>query len=42
MSWSDLDLTFDLAAVTLILKSCSGYISPTVRCGKLKLGRDIG
>ena len=45
MSWSDLDLTFDLAVVTLSLKprkSCPGYISETVRCRKLMRGRDIG
>ena len=41
-SWCDLDLTFDLAAVTLSLKILSGYISDTVRCRKLILGRDIG
>ena len=35
-SWCDLDLTFDLAALTL---TC---ISETVRCRKLILGRDIG
>ena len=42
MSWSDLDLTFDLAVVTLMSKSCPGYISETVRCRKLILGTDIG
>ena len=42
MSWSDLDLTSDLAAVTLSLKIFLGYISATVRCRKLILGRDIG
>ena len=43
MSWSILDLTFDLAVVTLIYKMLSGlYISETVRCRKLVLGRDIG
>ena len=41
-SWCDLDVTFDLAVVTLTYKSCPGYISETVRCGKLILGRDIG
>ena len=40
MSWCDLDLTFDLAVVTL--KSCPGYLSDTIRFGKLILGRDIG
>ena len=34
MSWCDLDLTFDLAVVTLTYK--------TIRCRKLILGRDIG
>ena len=42
MSWCDLDLTFDLAVMTLSLKSCLGYISETVRCKKLIFGRDIG
>ena len=41
-SWSDLDLTFDIAVVTLTYKSCPGYISESVRCRKLILGRDIG
>ena len=35
----DHDLTFDLAVVTLTYKI---YISETVRCRKLILGRDIG
>ena len=39
-SWCDLDLTSDLARVTL--KSCPGYISETVWCRKLLRGRDIG
>ena len=34
MSWCDLDLTFDFDVVT--------YISKTVRCRKLILGRDTG
>ena len=38
MSWCDLDLTFDLAIVTLGLKICPGYISDIVRCRKLILG----
>ena len=42
MSWSDLDLTFDLVVVTLSLKILSGNISETVRCRKFILGRDIG
>ena len=42
MSWSDLDLTFDLTVVTLTVKTLSGLISETVRCRKLILGRDIG
>ena len=41
-SWCDLDLTFDLAVVTITTKSCPGYISETVRCRKLILGKDIG
>ena len=40
--WSDLDLSFDLAIVTLTYKILSGYISETVRCRKLILSRDIG
>ena len=40
--WSDLELTFELAVVTLTIKSCPVYISETVRCRKLILGRDIG
>ena len=40
--WRDLDLTFDLAVVTLTYKICPGYISEAVRCRKLILGRDIG
>ena len=40
-SWYDLDLTFDLAVVTLIFKIFPGlYILNTVRCRKLILGRD--
>ena len=42
MSWSDLDLTFDLVVVTLTIKSCPSYNSETIRCRKLILGRDIG
>ena len=42
MSWSDLDLTFNLAVVTLRLKACPDYISQTVTCKKLIRGRDIG
>ena len=41
-SWSDQDLTFDLAVVTLTYKSCPDYISENGRCRKLILGRDIG
>ena len=41
-SCCDRDLTFDLAVVTLTCKILSGYISETVRCRKLILGRDIG
>ena len=42
MSWCDLDLTFDLTVVTLTCKICQGYISETIRCKMLLLGRDIG
>ena len=42
MSWCDLDLTFYLAVVTLTLKFCLGYISETISCKNLILGRDIG
>ena len=38
----DLNLIFDLAIVTWILKSCSGCILETVRCTKLILSREIG
>ena len=41
MSWCDLDLTFDLAVVTLSFKILSGYILETVRYRNLILGRDI-
>ena len=41
MSWCDLDLTFDLASVTLTFKIMSGNISETVKCRKLILGRYI-
>ena len=40
-SWCDLDLTLDLAIVTLTYKSCPDYISETVRCRKLILNRAI-
>ena len=39
-SWYDLDLTFDLAVVTLTFKILSGNISETVKSRKL-IGRDI-
>ena len=43
MSWCDLDLTFDLAVVTLSFKILSWLsISESVRCRTLILGRDIG
>ena len=45
MSWCDLDLTFDLAVVTLTYKILSGpYLRNRIglRCRKLILGRDIG
>ena len=44
-SWCDLDLTFDLAVVTLTFKILSGlYLRnhKTIRCGKLKLSSEIG
>ena len=41
-SWSDLDLTFDLAVVTLTYKILSGLYLGNVRCRKLILGMDIG
>ena len=41
-SWCDLDLTFDLAIVTLtFITFCLGYILETIRCRKLILGMDI-
>ena len=42
MSWSDLDLTFDLARVTLTYKILSGLYLGNIRCRKLIHGRDIG
>ena len=42
ISWCDLDLTLNLAVVTLTHKSCPGYILETVRCRNLILGGDIG
>ena len=42
MSWCNLDLTLDLAVVTLTFKILSGlYTSEFVRCRKLILGKDI-
>ena len=41
MSWCDLDLTFDFAIANLVLKSCQGYISETVRCRKFIIDRVI-
>ena len=40
MSWCNLDLTFDLAVVTLTFKILSN-ISETVKYRKLIVGRDI-
>ena len=41
-SWYDIDLTVDLAVVTLSFKILSRlYISETIRCRKLKLDRNI-
>ena len=42
MSWCDLDLTFDLAIVTVTYKILYGLILETIRYRKLILGRDIG
>ena len=43
MSWCDVELTFDLAVVTLTYEILSRlYHRKTVRCRKLLLGRDIG
>ena len=41
-SWCDLDLTFDLAIVTLTYNALSGLYLETIRCRKLIFGRDIG
>ena len=42
-SWCYLDLTFDLAIVTLTYKILSRlYLGETIRCRKLILGRNIG
>ena len=41
MSWCDLDLTFYLAVVTLTYIALSGYMSATVICRKLILGRTL-
>ena len=40
--WCDLDLTFDLAVVTLTYKILSRLYIGTVRCRKFVLYRDIG
>ena len=37
VSWCDIDMTFDLAIVTLTFKILSGYILETVRCRTLIL-----
>ena len=42
MFWCDFDLSFDLAVVTLTIKSYPGYNSETIRSKKLIHGRDIG
>ena len=39
MSWCDIDLTFDLAVVTLTYEILSGLYLGTVRCRKFILGR---
>ena len=41
MSWCDLDLTFDLAVVTLTFKILSRIYVEKIKCRKLILGRDI-
>ena len=41
-SLCELDLTFEIAIVTLSLKICPGYSSETVRCRNLILDRNIG
>ena len=41
-SLSDLDLTFDLAVVTLTYKILSGLYLRNRKCRKLIFGRDIG
>ena len=41
MSWCNLDLTFDLAVVTLTYKILSGLILESIRCKKLKLVSNI-
>ena len=40
-SWYDLGLNFDIAVMTLNLKSCPSYILETVNFRKLMLARDI-
>ena len=42
MSWSDLNLTFDLAVVTLTYKILSGLYLGNSKGKTLILGRDIG
>ena len=42
ISWCDLDLTFDLAVVTLTFKIFLCYILEIIRYRKLILGREIG
>ena len=42
LSWSDLDLTCELAGVTLTYNILSGLYLETLRCRKWILGRDIG
>ena len=39
MSWCDLDLTFELAVVTMTFKIFKEYISESVRCKRVILGR---
>ena len=42
MSWCDLDLTFDLAVVTLTFKILSGLYLGNRKVQEVDIGRDIG
>ena len=41
-SWCELDLTFDLVIVTMILKILSGHFFDSIKCRRLTLVRGIG